>query len=125
MSKQRVARIGVYLQAMFPPLVLIPASVVILGLVLFGFFRSLAGVALPLSVTGITLVFTLGIYKLSGLALNTMTSLLPPVLMVLSVMTSVHLYDRWLERRGQTWARTLLWGWLGATAITFAAAFAG
>jgi hypothetical protein len=33
--------------------------------------------------------------------------------------------DRWLERRGQTWARTLLWGWLGATAITFAAAFAG
>ena len=33
--------------------------------------------------------------------------------------------DRWLERHGQTWARTLLWGWLGATAITFAVAFAG
>ena len=82
--------------------VLIPASVVVLGLVLLAFFRSSAGVALPLAVTGVTLVITLGCYQLSGLELNTMTSLLPPVLMVLSIMTSVHLYDHWLHQRGRT-----------------------
>lgn len=77
--------------------VLIPASVVVLAVVLALFFRRLSGVVIPLAVTGVTLVWTLGCYGLSGYALNTMTSLLPPVLMVLSVTTSVHLYERWLS----------------------------
>jgi len=33
--------------------------------------------------------------------------------------------DRWLEARGQRAARALLWGWLGATALTFALSFVG
>ncbi|MEZ4353165.1 MAG: MMPL family transporter [Myxococcota bacterium] len=81
--------------------VLIPASVVVLGLLLAFFFRRPSGVAIPLAVTGVTLVWTLGIYGASGYALNTMTSLLPPVLMVLSVSTSVHLYETWLTRSGR------------------------
>lgn len=32
--------------------------------------------------------------------------------------------DRWLEARGITWARALVWGWLGATAVTFALSYA-
>jgi len=74
---------------------LIPASVVVLGLVLLLFFKSLPGVVLPLGVAGVTLVWTLGLYDLAGLELNTMTSLLAPVLMVLSVTTSVHLVEQW------------------------------
>ena len=77
---------------------LIPASVAVLALVLAAFFRRPSGVAIPLAVTGVTLVWTLGIYGACGQALNTMTSLLPPVLMVLSVTTSVHLYETWSSR---------------------------
>ncbi len=82
---------------------LIPTSVAVLGLVLLLFFKSLPGVVLPLGVTGITLVWTLGLYRLAGLQLNTMTSLLAPVLMVLSVTTSVHLLEHWRRSRG--WER--------------------
>jgi len=78
--------------------VLIPASVVVLAALLAIFFRRLSGVVIPLAVMGVTLVWTLGCYGLSGYALNTMTSLLPPVLMVLSVSTSVHLYENWLSQ---------------------------
>lgn len=81
--------------------ILIPASVGVLGLVLLLFFKSLAGVVLPLGVTGVTLVWTLGLYQIAGFRLNTMTALLPPVLMVLSVTTSVHLLERWRRRRGE------------------------
>ncbi len=78
--------------------VLIPASVLVLAAALALFFRRASGVVIPLAVTGVTLVWTLGCYGASGYALNTMTSLLPPVLMVLSVSTSVHLYENWLSR---------------------------
>jgi len=77
--------------------VLIPASVVVLAVLLAIFFRRASGVLIPLAVTGVTLVWTLGCYGISGCALNTMTSLLAPVLMVLSVSTSVHLYEHWLH----------------------------
>ena len=33
--------------------------------------------------------------------------------------------DRWLERYEQTWARAAVWGWLGATAVTFALSYLG
>lgn len=78
--------------------VLIPASALVLAAALALFFRRVSGVLIPLSVTGVTLVWTLGCYGASGYALNTMTSLLAPVLMVLSVSTSVHLYENWLSR---------------------------
>lgn len=75
---------------------LIPLAVVVLGLVLAAFFRSVAGTALPLVVTGITVAWTLGLYELSGFELNAITSLLPPLLMVLSLAVSIHVYQAWL-----------------------------
>lgn len=76
---------------------LMPLAVVVLGLVLASFFRSLLGVALPLAVTGITVVWTLGAYQLAGFEVNAITALLPPVLMVLSLGVSVHLVQGWLD----------------------------
>jgi len=78
--------------------VLIPASAGVLALILALFFRRVSGVLIPLAATAVSLVWTLGCYGLSGYALNTMTSLLAPVLMVLSVSTSVHLYENWRSR---------------------------
>jgi uncharacterized protein len=83
--------------------VLIPAAAVLLAVLLVVFFRRPSGVVLPLAVTAVTLIWTLGGYALSGLALNPVTALLPPVIMVLSVSTSVHLYEHWLHgARGLT-----------------------
>jgi len=76
---------------------LMPIAVVVLGLVLASFFRSLLGVALPLAVTGITVAWTLGCYQLAGLEVNAITALLPPILMVLSLGVSIHLIQGWLD----------------------------
>ncbi len=81
--------------------VLIPVSVGVLALALALFFRCVSGVVIPLAATLVSLVLTLGCYGLSGYALNTMTSLLAPVLMVLSVSTSVHLYENWRSRSSE------------------------
>jgi hypothetical protein len=78
-------------------MLLLPIAVLILGAVLASFFRSALGVALPLSVTGVTVAWTLGAYQLAGLEVNAITALLPPVLMVLSLGVSVHLIQGWLD----------------------------
>jgi predicted RND superfamily exporter protein len=88
-------------------LVLLPAAVVVLACMLALSFRQVAGVVLPLAVTGISVLWTLGLYGLSGQALNPITSLLPPVLMILAVSTSIHLYEHWRRHRAE----------LGAAAI--------
>ena len=44
----------------------------------------------------------MGIYALSGFELNTITSLLSPVVMVLAVSNSVHLYNGWLNLQGES-----------------------
>ncbi|HSR87959.1 MAG TPA: MMPL family transporter, partial [Pontiella sp.] len=69
------------------------AMMVILGLL----FRRISGVVLPMIIVGLSLVTTLGLYAASGFELNSITSLLPPVVIVLSVSVSVHLFDAWLH----------------------------
>jgi len=81
-------------------LVTIPLAVAILSLLLLVFFRRLSGLLLPLAVMAISLCWTIALYSLSGFALNTITALLPPVVMVLSVTTTVHLYNSWLRGNG-------------------------
>jgi len=81
--------------------VIIPFSVVILGGLLLLMFRRLSGLLLPLAAMAITLCWTIGLYSLCGYALNTITGLLPPVIMVLSIATTVHLYSGWLQLAGE------------------------
>ena len=89
--------------------VLTPLAVVILAALLALIFRRPSGVLLPLAVMAISLVWTIGLYALAGFPLNTITALLPPVVMVLAVASSVHIYQRWLELAGENGdPRTLL-----------------
>lgn len=81
--------------------VIIPFSVLVLGALLLLMFRRFSGLLLPLMVMGISLCWTVGIYSLCGYSLNTITALLPPVIMVLSVSTTVHLYSGWLQLAGK------------------------
>jgi len=80
---------------------IIPLSVLLLALLLLVLFRRPMGVILPLLVMGTSLVWTIGLYSLAGFELNTITALLPPVIMVLAVATSVHLLHGWLELGGE------------------------
>jgi predicted RND superfamily exporter protein len=76
---------------------LMPLAVAILGAALALFFRNLAGVALPLATTAVSVAVTQGIYGMVGLELNAITALLPPVIMVLAVAVSVHLVQGWVQ----------------------------
>jgi hypothetical protein len=68
---------------------------VVLGATLAAFFRRPAGVVVPLGVAALTVVWTTGLYAWSGHALNAITSLLPPVLLVIALAASVHVYEAW------------------------------
>lgn len=88
--KERVARYIAKDQS-----TIIPLSVIVMMLMLALLFRRTAGVVLPMLVVGMSLVTTLGLYAACGLELNSITSLLPPVVIVLSVSVAVHLLDAW------------------------------
>ncbi|MDF1825878.1 MAG: MMPL family transporter [Verrucomicrobiales bacterium] len=74
-----------------------PLSLLVLGLVLLFVTRRLSGMLFPLLVSTITICWTLGIYSIVGNTLNMITSLLPPVIMTLSVATTIHIYLDWLH----------------------------
>lgn len=88
---------------------LMPLAVVVLAALLALLFRRPAGVLLPLAAMAISLVWTLGLYALAGFPLNAITALLPPVVMVLAVAASVHVFHAWLALAGERGEpRTLL-----------------
>lgn len=80
--------------------VLMPAAVATLGVVLALFFRHATGVLVPLAVAGLTVLWTVGLYVATGHALNAITSLLPPVLLVVALASTVHVYDAWQRGHG-------------------------
>jgi len=80
--------------------ILVPLSVLVLALLLGIAFRRISGVLIPMAVKGTSLVWTMGIYALAGFSLNPITALLPPLIIVLSISTSVHIYSEWLGLSG-------------------------
>lgn len=76
-------------------MVVTPLSLAVMVLILAVLFRRVVGVVLPMLVVGLSLLCTLGLYAACGFELNSITSLLPPVVIVLSVSVAVHLFDAW------------------------------
>jgi predicted RND superfamily exporter protein len=79
---------------------LLPLSVLVLAGCLGLATRRVAGVVLPLLGTAVTLVWTLGLYGASGLQINVITVLLPPMIMVLSIANTLYVYFVWAEDDG-------------------------
>src|SRR4029077_15344752 len=79
---------------------LLPLAVVVLGGTLAVFFRRPARGVVPPGVAGLTVVWTTGLYAWSGHDLNAITSLLPPVLLVIALAASVHVYEAWRAAEG-------------------------
>lgn len=77
--------------------IVLPLVVIILMLLLAVIFRRPSGVIVPLLATLVSLIWTMGLYALCGYQLNTITALLPPVVMVLAISNSIHLYNGWLH----------------------------
>jgi predicted RND superfamily exporter protein len=86
---------------------LLPLAVAVLAATLAVFFRRPAGVIIPLGVAGLTVVWTNGIYAWSGHDLNAITALMPPVLLVIALAASVHVYEAWRAGTGRGLDRTL------------------
>jgi predicted RND superfamily exporter protein len=79
--------------------ILLPVAVLVLSLTLALFFRHYSGVLVPVAVAGITVAWTVGLYATTGHSTNAITALLPPVLLVIALATTIHVYDAWLEDR--------------------------
>lgn len=74
---------------------LLPVAIAVLGSVLWIYFRSLLAALLPLLVAGLTVVAIHGGLVVAGLRLNAITSLLPPIVLVLAVTPCIHLLHFW------------------------------
>lgn len=76
---------------------LVPLSMLVLATMLAITFRHFSGVLIPMAVKVVSVIWTMGAYAMAGYRLNPITALLPPLIIVLSISTSVHLYDGWLQ----------------------------
>ena len=92
LQKYEAGRLVLKDQKLFAPL-----SFLILGAVLLLITRHFSGLAFPLLISGVSIIWTLGIYSSFGYSLNMITSLVPPVIMTLAVMTTIHIYLEWLH----------------------------
>lgn len=70
--------------------VFIPASYLIIVVLLFLFLRRVTGVALALVSVTISLFLGLGVLSLIGGTMNNLSTMLPPVMMVLAVANIIH-----------------------------------
>ncbi len=79
--------------------VFIPAISVILVVMTFLIYRSFSCMILSMAIVVTTLVWTLGTISFLGQELNLMTSLLAPVIMIVSVINSTYLINLFFEVR--------------------------
>jgi len=73
----------------------------LLALVTLLLYRHPAGMLVPLGVVAASLVWTLGLYAAAGRPLNPVTSLITPVVLVVSVAGSIHFLNHYLGARAE------------------------
>ena len=81
-------------QGIFAPLILLALAVA-----MFALYRHAVAVIVPLCVVGGSLIWTLGAYAMAGRSLNPVTSLLTPVVLVVSLEGAVHLMNHHFAAR--------------------------
>lgn len=77
----------------------VPMITILLILTTFLIYRSFACMVLAMSIVFMTLCWTMGSIALLGQQLNLMTSLLAPVIMIVSVINSIYLMNLFFEIR--------------------------
>ncbi len=77
----------------------VPLIALLLIVTTFIIYRSVACVVLSMSVVGVTLIWTIGSIVITGQSLNLMTSLLGPVIMIITVAETIHFMSLFMEIR--------------------------
>lgn len=70
-------------------------SVIITGLILFGFFRSLKAVFFPLVIIGVIVVWVLGTISLFEFKITLLTGLIPSIIVVIGIPNSVYMLNKY------------------------------
>ncbi|MEW5945425.1 MAG: MMPL family transporter [bacterium] len=87
-----INRISRHQNTVFPP-----AVFVLIVLLLVFIFRSAGGVLFPTAAIAASMVWTLGVFSLSGRTLGIMTTILAPLILVLGVAICVHVVTQYRE----------------------------
>ena len=95
-EKADVARYIARDQAIFVPLVFL-----ILAVMTAMLYRHPVGTLVPLATVTLALVWALGLFGLAGRALNPVTSLMTPVILVMSLEGTIQLLNQYLRARAQ------------------------
>jgi predicted RND superfamily exporter protein len=95
-EKVDVARYIARDQAVFVPLVFLSMAAMAAML-----YRHPVGILVPLATVSLALVWTLGLFGLAGRALNPVTSLMTPVILVMSLEGTIQLLNQYLMARAQ------------------------
>lgn len=77
--------------------VMIPLLLVAIAITLFLIFKTARGVVLPLFVMGAAIVWTMGIMVLADVPLYTISTMLPVILVAVSIGDSVHLLSHYYD----------------------------
>jgi predicted RND superfamily exporter protein len=85
--------------------IFIPLVFLILAAMTALLYRHPVGMLVPLAVVGLTLLWTLGLYGLAGRLLNPVTSLMTPVIMVMSLEAVIQLLNQYLAARADGLSR--------------------
>lgn len=70
-------------------------SVIVTGLILFGFFRSLKAVIFPLIIIGVIVVWVLGTVSLFQFKITLLTGLIPSIIVVIGIPNSVYMLNKY------------------------------
>src|SRR5215813_1410196 len=81
--------------------IFIPLVFLILAVMAAILYRHPIGMLVPLSVVALALVWALGLYARAGRSLNPVTSLMTPVILVMSLEATVQLLNQYLTARAQ------------------------
>jgi uncharacterized protein len=70
----------------------------LLIIVMFLIYRTLWGVALPILVVGVDVLWTLGLMEATGKSLDVISNVIPVILMVIGLSVAVHLLTKFLDK---------------------------
>lgn len=86
-------------------MIFVPLVFLILAAMTAILYRHPVGMLVPLTTVSLTLVWTLGVFGLAGRALNPVTSLMTPVILVMSLEGTIQLLNQYLIARAHGLSR--------------------
>lgn len=80
---------------------IVPLMFVLIGVIIFAIFRNTVVTVLVLLLLGCSLLWTLGLFALAGKELNTVTGLISPVVMIVTLGSVIHFLSHFARLGGE------------------------